>query len=154
MRPCSETGSTSTACPGSFGRRRSDGAPPPRGRCWTTTSGSRTPWSSLWPGPQRGPSSSRRWCTTSHRRPGMDDFKDLGSEIVGIISVRPKQIFYRNTENRNRPFGKTEIRPKPNILPKYSYFCRNGELSAETLLFLPNQCCVCRNNTISAKIVG
>ena len=55
------------------------------------------------------------------------------------ISVRPKQIFYRNTENRNRPFGKTEIRPKPNILPKYSYFCRNGELSAETLLCLPKQ---------------
>ena len=52
-------------------------------------------------------------------------------------SVRPKQIFYRNTENRNRPFGETEIRPKPNILPKYSYFGRNGELSAETLLYLP-----------------
>ena len=57
--------------------------------------------------------------------------------LFGQTSVRPKQIFYRNTENRNRPFGETEIRPKPNILPKYSYFGRNGELSAETLLYLP-----------------
>ena len=54
-------------------------------------------------------------------------------------SVRTKQIFYRNTENRKWPFQKTEIRPKQNILPKQSYFCRNNTISAETNLSLPKE---------------
>ena len=41
-----------------------------------------------------------------------------GHGAMATTSVRPKQIFYRNTENRNSPFQKTKIRPKQNIPPK------------------------------------
>ena len=69
------------------------------------------------------------------------------------ISVRPKQIFYRNTENRNRPFGKTEIRPKPNILPKECCFCRKSIVSAERVLFLPKESCFCQYGLLSTEIL-
>ena len=68
------------------------------------------------------------------------------SDCIHPSSVRPKQIFHRNTEYRNKDISKTEYLQKQNIRPKWSSFCRNAQVSAETRLFLPNLTYICKND--------
>ena len=66
------------------------------------------------------------------------------------ISVRPKQIFFRN-----RPYGITKIRPKPNILPKESCFCRKSLVSAKRVLLLPKETCYfCQKRLVSGVLTN
>ena len=80
--------------------------------------------------------------------------RDWRPILVLHVRVRTKQIFYRNTESRNKGILKTEIWPKQNIRPKQSSFCRNMLVSSEPELYRPNENYFCQKKLNSALKVS